>query len=58
MRRHLRQTHYSLRVDETYIKVKGKSKYIYRAGDLDRDTIDFMLSSKRDLKTAKRFFKF
>jgi transposase-like protein len=45
IRRHLRLTNYSWRVDETYIKVKGKWKYFYRAVDSDGDTIDFMLSS-------------
>ena len=45
------------KVDEIYIKVKGKWKYFYRAVDSDGDTIDFMLSSKRDLKAAKKFFK-
>ena len=57
IRRHLRLTNYSWRVDETYIKVKGKWKYFYRAVDSNGDTIDFMLSSKRDRKAAKRFFK-
>ena len=57
IRRHLRLTKYSWRVDETYIKVKGKWKYFYRAVDLDGDIIDFMLSSKRNKKAAKRFFK-
>ena len=55
--RHLRPTNDSWRVDETYIKVKGKWKYLYRAVDSDGDTIDFMLSSKRDRKAAQRFFK-
>jgi IS6 family transposase len=45
------------KVDEIYIKVKGKLKYFHRAVDSDGDTIDFMLSSKRDVKTEKRFFK-
>ncbi len=53
----MRPTSDSWRVDETYIKVKGKWKYFYRAVDSDGDTIDFMLSSKRDRKAAKRFFK-
>jgi transposase-like protein len=57
IRRHLRPTNDSWRVDETYIKVKGKWKYLYRAVDSDGDTIDFMLSAKRDRKVAKRFFK-
>ncbi len=46
-----------MRVDETYIKVKDKWKYLYHAVDSTGDTIDFMLSSKRNRKAAKRFFK-
>jgi transposase-like protein len=57
IRMHLRSTNDSWRIDETYIKVKGEWKYLYRAVDSDGDTIDFMLSSKRDLKAAKKFFK-
>ena len=57
IRRHLRLTNYSWRVDETYIKVKGKWIYFYRAVDSDGDTIDFMLSSKRNRTAAKRFLK-
>ena len=57
IRRHLRPTNDSWRVDKTYIKVKGKWKYLYLAVDSDGDTIDFMLSSKRDRKAVKRFFK-
>ena len=57
VRRHLRPTNDSWRVDETYIKIKGEWKYLYRAVDSDGDTIDFMLSTKRDRKAAKRFFK-
>src|SRR5208337_3253714 len=57
IRRHLRPTNDSWRVDETYIKVKDKWKYLYRAVDSNGDTIDFMLSSKRNRKAAKRFFK-
>jgi len=44
-------------VDETYIKVKGKWKYYYRAVDKQGHTIDFLLTAKRDKKAAKRFFK-
>ena len=57
IRRHLRQTNDSWRVDETYIKVKCKWKYFYRAVDSNGNTIDFMLSAKRDRKAANRFFK-
>ena len=57
IRKHLRPTNDSLRVDETYIKVKGEWKYLYRAVDSDGNTIDFMLSAKRNRKAAKRFLK-
>ena len=43
IRRHLRPTNDSWRVDETYIKVKGEWKYFYRAVDSNGDTIDFVL---------------
>lgn len=57
IRKHLRPTNDSWRVDETYIKVKGKWKYLYRAVDSDGNTIDFMLSAKQNRKSAKRFLK-
>ena len=57
VRRYLRPTNNSWRVDETYIKVKGEWKYFYRTVDSNGDTIDFMLSAKRDQKAANRFFK-
>ena len=40
-----------------YVKVKGKWTYLYRAVDRDGKTVDFMLSKKRDGKSARRFFK-
>ncbi len=46
---------YSWRVDETYVKVKGKWTYLYRAIDKHGDTIDFHLSPTRNVKAAKRF---
>ena len=57
IRRHLKQTNDSWRVDETYIKVKGQWMYLYRAVDSKGNTIDFYLSKTRDKKAAKRFFK-
>ena len=56
-RHHLRQTNKSYRVDETYIKVKGQDKYLYRAVDSTGQTIDFLLTAKRDSAAAKRFFE-
>ncbi|MCM3653929.1 IS6 family transposase [Metabacillus litoralis] len=57
VRRHLKQTNDSWRVDETYIKVKGQWMYLYRAVDSEGNTIDFYLSESRDTKAAKCFFK-
>jgi transposase-like protein len=47
----------SYRVDETYIKAGKSCKYLYRAIDSTGQTIEFMLSAKRDVSAAKRFFK-
>jgi len=46
----------SWRMDETYIKIKGVWHYLYRAVDKEGDTIDFMLSKKRDEAAAKAYF--
>ncbi len=54
---HLKPTNDSWRVDETYIKVKGEWKYLYRAVDSLGNTLDFMLSAKRDARAAERFFR-
>jgi transposase-like protein len=56
-RKYLKSTNDSWRVDETYIKVKGKWKYLYRAVDSNGETLDFMFSTSRDHKAAKRFLK-
>tara|TARA_R110002126_G_scaffold30174_5_gene98783 strand:+ start:1094 stop:1732 length:639 start_codon:yes stop_codon:yes gene_type:complete len=50
-------TNSSWSMDETYIKVKGKWVYYYRAVDKNGKTLDFMLSEQRDAKAARRFFK-
>ena len=56
IRKHLKETNDSWRVDETYVKVKGRWVYLYRSVDSNGDPVDFMLSVKRDAKAAKRFF--
>jgi len=57
IRQHLKMSGTSYRVDETYIKVGKSCKYLYRAVDEEGQTIEFMLSAKRDVSAAKRFFK-
>jgi len=47
----------SWRIDETYFKVKGQWVYLYRAVDKLGDTVDFLLSEKRDEAAATAFFK-
>jgi IS6 family transposase len=54
---HLKPTNKSWRVDETYIRVKGKWTYLYRAVDSADASIDFLLSAQRDGATAKRLFQ-
>ena len=53
-RRHLKPTHKSWHVDETYVRVKGRGCYLYRAIDSTGATIDFVLSGLRDAAAAKR----
>ena len=57
IRPHLRMSNGCWRVDETYVKVKGRWMYLYRAVDSHCQTIDFLLSVKRDADAAKRFFR-
>ena len=45
----------SWRLEETYIRVKGQWKYLYRAVDKTGLTVDFLLTAKRDSKAALRF---
>jgi transposase-like protein len=47
----------SWRLDETYVKVKGCWKYLYRAVDKAGATVDFLLTAKRDCKAALRFLR-
>ena len=47
----------SWRLDETYVKVRGAWKYLYRAVDKTGATVDFLLTAKRDCKAALRFLR-
>ena len=57
LRRHLKPTHKSWRVDETYVRVKDRGGYLYRANDSTGVTIDLMLSGLRDAAAAQRLFR-
>ena len=56
-RKHKRPVSDSWRMDETYIKVKGAWKYLYRAVDKEGKTVDFLLTAKRNKVAALRFFE-
>ena len=55
-RKHKRPVGASWRMDEIYIKVKGTWRYLYRAVDKKGQTVDFLLTAKRDKAAALRFF--
>ncbi len=57
MRPHLKLAGASYRIDETYVKVGKSWEYLYRALDEDGNTIEFLLTAKRDITAVKRFFK-
>jgi transposase-like protein len=57
LRRRKRPVGTSWRMDETYIKVAGQWKYLYRAVDREGNTIDFVLRAKRDHAAARCFFE-
>ena len=57
IRREIRTPNRSWRVDETYVRVGGVWTYLYRAVDSAGETIDFMLSPKRDSVAAKQFLQ-
>jgi transposase, IS6 family len=56
-RPHFKPTNDSWRVDETYVKVRGKWMYLYRALDSAGNTLDFLLNATRSRRAAKRFFR-
>ncbi|MGF6483031.1 putative transposase [Paraburkholderia sp. JPY419] len=56
-RKHRRPVGKSWRMDESYIKIKGEWKYLYRAVDKAGDTVEFLLRARRDKVAARRFFE-
>jgi IS6 family transposase len=56
-RPYLKQTNYSWRVDETYVKVKGQWMYLYRALDSTGHTLDFYFSQRRTRRAVAKFFR-
>ena len=56
-RRHQRPVGRSWRLDETYVKIKGKAAYLYRAVDKNGHTIDFLLTPTRDRDAAEAFLR-
>jgi IS6 family transposase len=44
-------------IDEAYVKIHGKWRYLYRAIDKAGNPVDFLLTKKRDFDAAKRFFR-
>jgi putative transposase len=56
-RKHKRPVGKSWRMDETYVKVRGQWKYLYRALDKAGNTVDFLLRAHRDKAAARRYFE-
>ncbi|MEJ8476668.1 IS6 family transposase [Roseibium algae] len=47
----------SVRIDESYVRIKGQWRYLYQAIDKHGNPVDFLLAAKRNLNSAKRFFR-
>ena len=56
-RKHKRPVGRGWRMDETYVKVSGDWKYLYRAVDKAGQTVDFLLRAHRDKAAARRYFE-
>ena len=56
-REHKKPVGRSWRMDETYIRVKGEERYLYRAVDKDGNTVEFLLTARRNAKAARRYLR-
>jgi len=56
-RHHLKPTTKSYRVDETCIRIRGEYRYLFQAVDKYGQTIDLLLTARRDASAAKRFLR-
>jgi len=56
LRRCKREVGKNWRMDETYVKVRGEWRYLYRAVDKEGNTVDFLLRARRNKAAAQRFF--
>lgn len=55
--KHLRRANVDWHVDETYIRVGGKWRYLWHAINADGQMVDFRLTARRDAKAAKAFLR-
>lgn len=57
LKKFIKRSNDSYRIDEKYVKIKGEWHYLYRAIDSDGNTLDWMLSQTRNQEAAERFFR-
>ena len=56
-REHKKPVGRSWRMDETYVRVGGEQKYLYRAVDKEGNTVEFLLTARRNAKAARRYLR-
>jgi transposase, IS6 family len=57
LKKFIKRSNDSYRIDETYIKIKGEWHYLYRAIDSEGNTLDWMLSATRNQEAAEKFLR-
>jgi putative transposase len=56
-REHKKPVGRSWRMDETYVRINGKQRYLYRAVDKEGNTVEFLLTARRNTKAARRYLR-